>query len=117
MENVVRRYLDVWNTRDAAARRKAVDAIFAESCSYTDPMAAVLGPAGVDGFIGAVQQQFAGVVFELGGKVDAHHDVARFTWHAVAKGAKEPLAIGFDVIVLDGDRIKQVVGFLDKAPT
>lgn len=117
MENVVRRYLDAWNTRDAAARRRAIEALFVEGCSYTDPMATVFGPGGVDSFIGSVQQQFAGVVFELGGLVDTHHDVARFTWHAVAKGSKEPLAIGFDVIVMDGDRIKQVVGFLDKSPS
>jgi SnoaL-like domain len=116
MEDIVARYLDTWNVTDANARRRKVDAIFTEACSYTDPMAAVSGTAGIDGFIGAVQKQFAGVSFVLAGRVDAHHDVARFTWHAVAPGSKEPLAIGFDVLVLEGGRIKQVVGFLDKAP-
>ena len=29
---------------------------------------------------------------------------------------KDPLAIGFDVVVLDGERIRHVVGFLDKVP-
>ncbi len=45
-----------------------------------------------------------------------YHDVARFTWHARGAGAGEPLAIGFDVIVLEGSKIRQVIGFLDKAP-
>jgi hypothetical protein len=116
MDDLVKRYLNTWNIRDAAARRRTIDSLFADGCNYTDPMGAVSGPAGVDGFIAAVQKQFEGVTFELGGRVDAHHDVARFTWHAVAKGSVEPLAIGFDVIVLEGGRIKQVVGFLDKAP-
>lgn len=116
VQETVERYLQIWNQRDAAARRGAVRALFTDECSYTDPIAAVTGHDGVDRFIGGVQQQFAGVSFVLAGAVDAHHDVARFTWHARAEGRNEPLAIGFDVVVLDGPRIQQVVGFLDKAP-
>jgi hypothetical protein len=56
------------------------------------------------------------VRFVLAGTVDCHHDVARFTWHARAEGREEPLAIGFDVVVLDGPHVKQVLGFLDKMP-
>jgi hypothetical protein len=101
---------------DAAVRRANIRGLFAEQCSYTDPNATVLGHDGIDGLIGAVQKQFAGLSFVLGGSVDAHHDVARFTWHAMAPGRQEPVAIGFDVLVMDGSRIKQVVGFLDKLP-
>ena len=116
VQETVDRYLQIWNQRDAAARRAAVNALFTETCKYTDPLAAVAGRDGIDGFIAAVQQQFAGVRFVLAGGVDSHHDVARFTWHARAEGRDEPVAIGFDVAVLDGGRIQQVVGFLDKAP-
>jgi hypothetical protein len=116
VQETVQHYLQIWNQRDAAARRAGVRSVFSEACSYTDPMAAVTGHDGIDGFIAAVQQQFAGVRFELAGAVDAHHDTARFTWHARAEGRPEPLAIGFDVVVLDGERIKHVLGFLDKAP-
>jgi hypothetical protein len=114
--DTVERYLQIWNQRDPAARRAAVRAVFSEACGYTDPLAAVTGYDGIDRFIAGVQQQFAGVRFALAGAVDAHHDVARFTWHARAEGREDPLAIGFDVVVLDGERIKQVVGFLDKVP-
>jgi hypothetical protein len=117
VRETVERYLQIWNQRDAAARRASVQELFTDGCSYTDPLAAVTGRDGVDGFIAGVQQQFAGVRFVLAGNVDAHHDVARFTWHARADGHPEPLAIGFDVIVLEGGRIRQVVGFLDKAPS
>src|SRR3954467_9279589 len=75
LDQTARRYLQSWNELDAKARRAAIDELFAETCTYTDPMATVRGPAGVDGFIAAVQQQFAGVRFELAGKVDTHHDV------------------------------------------
>lgn len=115
--DTIDRYLQIWNQRDPAARRAAVRAVFSDACSYTDPLAAVTGHDGVDRFIAGVQQQFAGVRFTLAGAVDAHHDVARFTWHARAEGREDPLAIGFDVVVLDGERIQQVVGFLDKVPS
>jgi hypothetical protein len=66
--------------------------------------------------MGAAQQQFSGLVFTLGGPVDANHNQARFTWHLGPDGA-EPVVIGFDVVVLDGDgRIASVHGFLGKVP-
>jgi hypothetical protein len=63
-----------------------------------------------------VQQQFPDFVFTLGGAVDAHHEQARFSWHLGPAGAAEPVVVGFDVAVLDGDRIGSVYGFLDKVP-
>ena len=55
-------------------------------------------------------------VFTLGGAVDAHHDQARFSWHLGPAGAAEPVVIGFDVAVVEQDRIGSVYGFLDKVP-
>jgi hypothetical protein len=66
-----------------------------------------------------VQQQFPGLVFRLGGPVDANHDQARFTWHLGPDPSTggEPLVIGFDVAVLNEDgQIRSVHGFLDKVP-
>jgi hypothetical protein len=116
MTDIVRRYLDSWNQTDDTARRATIGRLFAEECSYTDPNVRVAGKEGIDGFIGAVQKKFAGVSFVLAGAVDAHHDVARFTWHAMAPGRTEPVAVGFDVVVAEEGRIRQVVGFLDKVP-
>jgi hypothetical protein len=113
--NLVNRYLDAFNETDGGRRAALIDKRFTDDCGYTDPMIAAKGKQAIDGFIGAVQKQFPGAVFTLSGSVDAHHDIARFTWHAGPK-AGPPLAIGFDVIVLDGERIRQVHGFLDQAP-
>jgi SnoaL-like domain len=113
-DSIVQRYLDVWNETDPAARRAAVDDLFAADVRYVDPLAAVRGRAELDGLIGAAQQQFAGLTFRPGGPVDGHHDQARFTWH-LGRPGEEPAAIGFDVAELDSDgRIRQVLGFLDK---
>jgi len=116
MQEIVERYLAAWNETDASRRRKLVDELWSEDGSYTDPLADAHGRAEIDGLIGAVQQQFPGFAFTLGGPVDTHHDQARFTWHLGPDGA-EPVVIGFDVAVLNGGgQIRSVYGFLDQVP-
>ncbi|GAA2739053.1 MULTISPECIES: nuclear transport factor 2 family protein [Kitasatospora] len=110
------RYLATWNETDPTARRKLVDELWAEDGRYTDPLAAVTGREAIDALLGAAQSQFPGLEFTLG-PVDAHHDIARFTWNLGPAGA-EPLVIGFDVLVADDHgRITAVHGFLDRVPT
>jgi SnoaL-like protein len=114
--DLVQRYLAAWNETDAAARQAVLAEVFAEDAVYTDPLVSVQGRDGLDAAIAAIQGQFGGLVFSLGGAVDAHHDIARFTWHLGPEGA-EPVAIGFDVATIGDDgRISRVLGFLDKVP-
>lgn len=115
IEKVVRRYIESWNETNAEKRRAILREVFADDCGYTDPHVDARGVEAVDAFIGAVQKQYAGLVFTLGGAVDAHHQQARFTWHAGPPGAG-PLAIGFDVAIFEQGRIRHVYGFIDKAP-
>jgi hypothetical protein len=112
VSDLVARYLETWNETDQANRRKAIDELWAQDGVYTDPIAAAEGRDQIDAMIAAVQGQFPGLSFTLAGPVDAHHDVARFTW-----SLGDELVIGFDVLVLDADgRISKVHGFLDKVP-
>ncbi|MEU7004384.1 nuclear transport factor 2 family protein [Nonomuraea sp. NPDC046570] len=114
---LVERYLAAWNETDADARAKAVALLWTEDGTYTDPMADVAGHEAIAAVIAGAQQMFPGLVFTAGEVDDAHHDVARFTWHLAPEGAAEPLAVGFDVVRLAEDgRIRQVIGFLDKVP-
>ncbi|MEJ3744309.1 nuclear transport factor 2 family protein [Actinomycetes bacterium KLBMP 9797] len=116
MNELVQRYLAAWNETDAAVRRAMLAEVFAEDAAYTDPLVSVVGRDGLDATIAAVQGQFGGLVFSLAGPVDAHHDIARFTWHLGPEGAA-PVAVGFDVAVVGDDGlISQVLGFLDKVP-
>ena len=112
ISQLVSRYLETWNETDPAARREAVSDLWAVDGVYTDPMAVAAGPAEIDATIAAVQGQFPGLAFTLASPVDAHHDIARFTWRL-----GDDLVIGSDVMVLDADsRISKVHGFLDKVP-
>jgi hypothetical protein len=112
---VARQYA-AWNEADPERRRSLIDSVWAAEGSYTDPLADVRGRDAIDAVIAAVQQQFPGLVFSLGGPVDANHQQARFSWHLGPAG-EEPLVIGFDVAVLGaGGQIDAVYGFLDKVP-
>ncbi|MFE5326630.1 nuclear transport factor 2 family protein [Embleya sp. NPDC056575] len=110
------RYIAVWNETDPAARRKLVEGLYTEDAGYVDPLVAAVGHDAIDATLGAVQSQFPNLVFTLGGAVDGHHDLARFTWNLGPAGA-EAIVVGFDVIhIAEDGRIGRVSGFLDKVP-
>jgi hypothetical protein len=111
---LINRYLAAWNETDAAARRKLIDETWTEDGVYTDPLGVAAGRDAIDATIAAVQGQFPDFVFTLG-PVDAHHDIARFTWNLGPAGA-EALVVGFDVAVIRDGRIANIHGFLDKVP-
>jgi hypothetical protein len=114
---VAERYIAAWNETDADARAKAVADLWTEDAELTDPLTYVTGHEGIGAVIAGAQQMFPGFVFTLGGRVDGHHDIARFTWHLGPEGTAEPVVIGFDVVALAEDgRIRSVHGFLDKVP-
>jgi hypothetical protein len=116
MQEITDQYIAAWNETDADKRRALVGSLWAAEGTYTDPLADVRGPDAIAELMGAAQQQFPGLVFTLGGPVDANHNQARFTWHLGPDGG-EPVVIGFDVVVLDAaGQIDSVHGFLDKVP-
>ena len=115
-DELAERYIASFNEADPARRRALIEQLYTEDGGYTDPQVEVQGREQIDAFIAAVQDQFPGWRFSLGGEVDAHHHQARFQWHATAPGAEDPAFIGFDVLVADDGRVRQVYGFLDKVP-
>ena len=115
---LVESYLDTWNETDADTRRSAVASVWAKDAQYVDPLASVSGHDQISELIGGVQQQAPGHVFRLlDERVDAHHNVVRFSWELVPASGGESVAVGFDVAVTEEDgRIRSVFGFLDKVP-
>ena len=114
-QQIAERYLETFNETDAARRRELLEQLYTSQGTYIDPHVEVSGTDAIDAFIGQTQERFPGFTFKLGGPVDAHHDQARFQWHAGPDG-EPPIYAGFDVIVTDGGRICSVYGFADAAP-
>jgi hypothetical protein len=111
--DIIDRYIGTWNELDPAARQAAIDDVWTEDAYYVDPTSVAEGREAINAMIGAVQGQFTGLVFRLGGPVDAHHELARFVWELAPEGGAA-VVVGFDVAVLAEDgRIRQVHGFVD----
>jgi SnoaL-like domain len=116
MSDLIERYLACWNETDPEARRALIDEYWSDEPSYIDPLVAATGRAELDATIAAAQAQFPGFVFTAASSVDAHHEVARFSWGLGPQGA-EPVVIGSDVVVTGPDgRFESVIGFLDRVP-
>jgi hypothetical protein len=115
-EDIVERYLAVFNESDASQRSTLLESLFASDGTYTDPHVDLCGPSEIGDFVAQSQGHFPGFTFRLAGAVDAHHDQARFQWQAGP--VEEPdRYVGFDVIVADHDGLIQgVYGFMDAAP-
>jgi hypothetical protein len=116
IDELVHEYIGVFNETDQAERRARVGHLFAGEATYTDPNVDLHGPQQIDAFIAATQERFPDLRFTLGGDIDAHHNQARFQWHATPAGEGEPRYIGFDVLVTNGGRVRSVYGFMDLMP-
>jgi hypothetical protein len=117
INEIVLRYLAVWNERDAQRRRALVAKTWTEDGNYIDRVRDGAGHDRIDQMIATAQEHFPGYRLNLASGIEAHHDYVRFSW--VAGGTAEaPLYLkGTDFAVVAGDgRLKSVIGFTDAAP-
>jgi hypothetical protein len=114
-QTLVTQYLEAFNETDTDRRRELVEALYTPDCTYTDPHVELRGADQIDGFIAQTQERFPSFTFALGSPIDSHHDQARFQWHAGPAETPDTY-VGFDVIVTDDGRIRNVYGFTDAAP-
>jgi hypothetical protein len=113
MTNLIQNYIAVWNERDAEKRRLLVDKVFSDECIYIDPNDSVAGRDAIERLVEALQARLPDLRFSLSGTVNAHHDQALFGWVLAAPGAATPAATGIDMAVFDGNRIRQLHGFVN----
>lgn len=113
--SLIARYLETFNETDSGRRRELLESLYTPDCTYTDPQMDLRGADQIDAFIQQTHEQFPGIEFTLGGDIDAHHDQARFQWHAGPPDAPDAV-IGFDVIVTQEGQIRHVYGFMDRSP-
>jgi SnoaL-like domain len=117
VNELIDRYVATWNETDPALRRKAVAEVWTADGGYVDPLTDVTGHDAIVAKIVEAQDMFPGHRFRLAGPVDAHHNIARFTWELAPSAEAEAIVVGFDVAVISADgRLQNVHGFLDKVP-
>ena len=113
--DLIDRYIEVWNETDAGKRSALLQADWNGDASYVDPIAKAVGREDIGGLIGGVQQRFAGFRFALTGTPNGYGEYVRFSWSLGPAGAEAPIE-GSDVLEIVNGRIARVIGFLDKVP-
>ncbi len=113
---LVDRFVAMWNEPDGEVRRKAIEELFAPDAEYVmfanDPI------RGHDAI--AAQVDYAhnlyydqGFAFKSSHNADGHHNLVRFTWVLVSTGTGEVERTGSDLLVLAEDgRIRHDYQFL-----
>ena len=108
--------LAAYGNPDGAARRAQLEKVWAADGALIDPPIDGTGIAGIDALMAAVQSQFPGHTFRRTSGVDAHHDVARYSWAMVAPDGSVSLE-GLDVAVVDAEgRLTKILGFMGPLP-
>jgi hypothetical protein len=117
VNEIVVRYLAVWNERDPKRRHELVARTWTEDGSYIDRVREGVGHDRIDRMIATAQEHFPGYRLGLASGVEAHHDYVRFSWTAGGTPDAPLYLKGTDFAVIAGDgRLKSVIGFTDAAP-
>jgi hypothetical protein len=113
--SIATRYIAAWNETNPDRRGDLLAKTWTENATYTDPLMHGEGHGQIDGLISAVQQRFPGYRFALTGKVDGYGQQVRFSWALGPESGDSPIK-GTDFGMVEGDRLKTVIGFLDQVP-
>lgn len=115
MSKLVDLYIAVWNEPDAARRAGLINELWTADASYRDPLMQGEGHAAISQLVAAVHERFPGFRFSRIGAADSHGDHLRFSW-ALGLDGEEAMIKGTDYAVLEGGRLRSVIGFLDQVP-
>ena len=117
LQTTIDTHLAAYGEPDASRRAELVSAVWSGDGTLVDPPIDARGHAGIVEMAGAVQSQFPGHTFRRTSEIDAHHDLARYTWEMVGPDGMPALA-GTDVALVGADgRLAHVAGFFgDPAP-
>lgn len=109
---LIDRYCEAWSDPDAGRRAALLAAVWAPDATYTDPRVHATGAAELLAHIEKILAQRPGAKVVRTSAVDAHHGIARFSWHVVlADGSALPDGIDIAELSPDGRRIRRIVGF------
>ena len=116
VQEVVQQYGAAWNEGDDEARRKLLDASWADDGAYCDPMANLTGRDALSEHIAGFRSMMAGASLSLTSDIDHHDGFVRFTWKVVGADGNDLMeGIDFGHLAADG-RIQRIVGFFGPPP-
>jgi SnoaL-like domain len=109
-------YLEGLTQTDAARRAELIRTAWADDGRFVDPLFDVQGHAALDELAQGVIAQYPGHTFRRTSGVDAHHNLARYTFEFVAPDGAIVIT-GTDVGELGDDgRLRAITGFFGDVP-
>jgi hypothetical protein len=109
---LIDRYCDVWNEPDPGRRAALLAVVWAPGATYTDPSVHAASADELLAHIANVRARRPGASVLRSSAVDAHHGLARFTWHVVqADGVALPDGLDIAFLTADGLQIERIIGF------
>lgn len=118
-QELIDRYVAVWNEPDRERRRQTISELWAEDGIYVSAQAEFRGYGAIEDAVKEAHERFVGggYVFKPSRNSTGHHNTLRFNWIMVPVGGDEVEAIGFDFFVLNGEgRIIADYQYIDKPP-
>jgi hypothetical protein len=103
---------EVFGERDAAKRRAAIAAIWAEDGIFIDPEGRFVGHEGVNQSIVQLHKMFPDFVFTAIGPPQAFHDIGRQAW-GFGPPNKPPQVTGLDIATVKDGRIAALYTFIE----
>jgi len=117
LEDLVRRYLTVWQLPDPLARRAAIAELFTEDIAHYNPQRAAHGLAELAALVADCHRIWMSpgkYVLRSAVNADRHHDAVRFNWEVVAVERGDVAGVGFEFLLLAEDgRIRRDYQFID----
>ena len=117
VNDLVERYVAVWNEPDPQFRRKAIAALWTEDGAHYTPSMTAVGYDAIEERIAKAYEQWvrtSGFVFRYRHNADSHHDGVKFNWEMVPAAGGPVASVGFDFLVLAADgRIRLDYQFIE----
>ncbi|MFI5377205.1 MAG: nuclear transport factor 2 family protein [Candidatus Rokuibacteriota bacterium] len=120
VENLVSRYVAVWNEADPSRRRQAIASLWTEDGAHFTPSLEARGYEAIETRITGAHDRFVrteGYVFSAVHTGAGHHDAVTFSWEMRPAGGGTVAACGFHFFVLGDDgRIRRDYQFVEAPP-
>jgi hypothetical protein len=118
IDELVERYMAIWNEPDARARRWQIAALWTEDAAHFTPSMEVHGHTALEQRVTTAWEKWVrdtGHTFRSCRDADSHHGGVKFHWEMVTPSG-EVSSLGFDFLVLSADgRIASDHQFLEPA--
>ena len=108
IEDLVSRYVAVWNEPDPARRRQCIARLWAEDGAHFTPSLEVRGYEAIEARVASAHERFVrtqGYVFSAAYQGAGHHDAITFSWEMRPAGggpvARSRLSVTFEVAKTD----------------